>query len=90
MQKKVDALFISHLDKDHVNGLDRLLSLISVDTVFIPYSNDIVSVIDLVGADLENQLSTTLVESEYNPGIVVPEKGSIACSKGYLNGKKNL
>ena len=32
----IDALFVSHLDADHVNGLDRLLGLISVHTVLHP------------------------------------------------------
>ena len=71
----VDALFISHLDRDHVNGLDRLLSLISVNTVFIPYVNDIVSVLDLVGADLENQFSATLVEVSMTPELWFHRRG---------------
>ena len=34
----VDALFVSHLDNDHVKGLDRLLSVVKVDTVTSPTS----------------------------------------------------
>jgi beta-lactamase superfamily II metal-dependent hydrolase len=33
----VDALFISHVDRDHINGLDSLLSMITVKTVYLPY-----------------------------------------------------
>src|SRR5579871_5967577 len=29
----IDVLFVSHLDKDHVSGLDNLLPLIRADTV---------------------------------------------------------
>lgn len=32
----VDILFISHLDADHVNGIDLLLSKVEVDTVVLP------------------------------------------------------
>ena len=33
----IDVLFLSHLDSDHVSGLDELLLLCSVDTVVLPY-----------------------------------------------------
>lgn len=35
--KKINLLVISHFDLDHINGLDRLLSKTTVDTVIIPY-----------------------------------------------------
>ncbi|WP_159098072.1 MBL fold metallo-hydrolase [Parazoarcus communis] len=34
--RAVDILFISHLDADHVNGIDLLLSKVDVDTVVLP------------------------------------------------------
>ena len=34
---EVNVLFISHLDSDHVNGVDELLTHVSVDTVVLPY-----------------------------------------------------
>jgi len=33
-------LFLSHLDSDHVNGVDRLLSRVSVTEVVLPYLSD--------------------------------------------------
>jgi hypothetical protein len=36
-QHRVDSLFVSHLDLDHVNGLDVLLARVTVDTVVLPY-----------------------------------------------------
>jgi|GEM_PF-4382335 len=37
-QKKIDLLTISHFDKDHINGLPKLLKKFkTVDTVVIPY-----------------------------------------------------
>jgi len=35
--KQIDALVISHLHFDHVSGLDKLLKLIKVKTVYLPY-----------------------------------------------------
>src|SRR5215475_7403911 len=37
---EIDALFVSHLDEDHVVGLDRLLEFITVDTVYLPYVDE--------------------------------------------------
>jgi len=33
----IDILIISHFDKDHVNGLDKLLSGVKVEYAIIPY-----------------------------------------------------
>lgn len=33
----LDVLFLSHLDQDHANGTDKLLDLVQVDTVVLPY-----------------------------------------------------
>lgn len=35
--EKIDMLCISHFDADHVNGLEKLLSEFSVDTLVLPY-----------------------------------------------------
>jgi Metallo-beta-lactamase superfamily len=37
----VDCLFLSHLDSDHVNGVDRLLMATGVKEVVLPYLNDL-------------------------------------------------
>jgi|GEM_PF-1010272 len=34
---KIDLLVLSHLDNDHVNGVERLLANIDVETVMLPY-----------------------------------------------------
>lgn len=34
---RINALFVSHLDNDHVNGLDLPLGRVCADTVFIPH-----------------------------------------------------
>jgi hypothetical protein len=38
---EVDCLFLSHLDSDHVNGIDRLLMVTRVKEVVLPYLNDL-------------------------------------------------
>ena len=63
----VDALFVSHLDSDHVNGFDRLLSSVTVDTVFIPYVDNVVPVLDIIEADLDGTLTTALIEASIDP-----------------------
>ncbi|MDC0936196.1 hypothetical protein OAS39_07900 [Pirellulales bacterium] len=37
----INLLFVSHLDWDHVNGLDRLLAAAQADTVVLPYLSGI-------------------------------------------------
>ena len=55
--KPVDVLFLSHLDRDHVNGIDELLGATQVEEVVLPYLNDIDRLIAAVHADLNGQLS---------------------------------
>lgn len=38
---EVDCLFLSHLDSDHVNGIDRLLMATRVKEVVLPYLNEL-------------------------------------------------
>jgi glyoxylase-like metal-dependent hydrolase (beta-lactamase superfamily II) len=47
---RVDALFVSHFDKDHVNGIDALTSRMEVDTVYLPYINDDAILFDVLKA----------------------------------------
>ncbi len=37
----MDFLFLSHLDSDHISGIDRLLSKTHVREVVLPYLNEI-------------------------------------------------
>ena len=64
---RVDALFISHMDNDHVSGLDRLLSVVKVDTVYVPYINDVILVQEIIQAEMDGQLSASLIEATVNP-----------------------
>ena len=63
----IDVLFVSHLDHDHVNGIDSLLSRADVDTVYLPYVNDVSLVLDLLEADGETGLNGSLIEAALDP-----------------------
>ena len=72
---KVDALFISHLDNDHVNGLDQLLATTDVDTVYLPYVNDLCLVLDLLEIDSQLGLTGTLIEVALDPAGFFGRRG---------------
>ena len=66
---RVDALFVSHLDNDHISGLDRLLSAVKVHTVYVPYVNEVVLVLELIQAELDGAISVSLTEArDLGPG----------------------
>jgi hypothetical protein len=63
----INALFVSHLDRDHVNGIDILLSRADVNTVYLPYLDDYCLVLDLLEADRQGGLSGALIEASLDP-----------------------
>ena len=64
----VDAVFVSHPDSDHVSGLDRLLSAVKVEKVYVPYVNEVVLALELIQAELDGALSVSLIEASMDPG----------------------
>ena len=78
----IDALFVSHLHEDHVNGIDHLLGSINVTTVFIPYVSEAASVLNLIEADINGMLSASTYRSHNRPPILVRTQGRVASSKG--------
>ena len=64
---RLDALFVSHLHADHVNGIDRLLSSVNADTVYIPHVDTATHVLEILAADFENAASTSLIEARLDP-----------------------
>ncbi|MDE0164329.1 MAG: MBL fold metallo-hydrolase [Bryobacterales bacterium] len=64
---RIDALFVSHLDADHVNGIDRLLGSVSVGTVYIPYAGSVVPILEILEADAAGALSASLIEAHMDP-----------------------
>jgi beta-lactamase superfamily II metal-dependent hydrolase len=63
----IDALFISHLDDDHVSGLDRLLAGVKVDTVYIPHIENMFPLLDLLEAEKDGALSASVIEAAIEP-----------------------
>ena len=63
----VNALFVSHFHVDHVNGIDRLLGAVKVGTVYIPYVDPVMPILDLIEAEAEGALSASLIESRIDP-----------------------
>ncbi|MXZ81190.1 MAG: hypothetical protein F4Z15_07475 [Gammaproteobacteria bacterium] len=64
---RVDALFVSHLDNDRVNGLELLLDAVKVDKVYIPHANDTALVMGLIQAESDGTVSASLLEASLNP-----------------------
>ena len=63
----IDTLFVSHFDADHVSGLDRLLAVVEVGTVYVPYVDQSVLVLDLIEAEINGTLSASLIEASIEP-----------------------
>jgi len=75
---RVDALFISHLDSDHVNGLDYLLGTtdLNIDSIFLPYLTN-KDIILIVGHALsEGAFSGNLLEFVSNPSEWLTDRGA--------------
>ncbi len=64
---RVAALFVSHLDDDHVSGLDQLLGRIKVETVFLPYVTPAERVMILAEAVGTGKSSANLVQCISDP-----------------------
>lgn len=64
---RIDALFVSHLHEDHVNGLDQLLGSVRANSVFIPHLSVAAIVAGLVADAVDGALSYSLVEASLDP-----------------------
>ncbi|MDO6414386.1 hypothetical protein Q4F19_08335 [Sphingomonas sp. BIUV-7] len=59
----LDLLFLSHLDSDHVNGVDQLLSRVKVREVVLPYLSETALIATLVQDASRDRLSGVFVEA---------------------------
>ncbi len=71
----VDALFLSHLHEDHVNGIDLLLSSVNVDTVYMPYLDNLLPILDVIEADLQGTVPTSYIEAKIDPQLWFSRRG---------------
>jgi len=59
----IDLLFLSHLDSDHVNGIDLLLSQVRVREVVLPYLDEETIVVTIARDAARGTLTGVLVEA---------------------------
>lgn len=74
---QIDALFISHLHSDHVNGMDDLFSQAKVDTVYLPYLNSVERLLIVAQELASGKLGgSSYIELVLNPGRWFAERGT--------------
>jgi len=66
--KKIDALFISHLDSDHVNGIEHLLVQYEIESVFLPYLDNRTQWMVAARSMSESDFTANVGELLTNPG----------------------
>lgn len=65
---RIDALFVSHLDGDHVDGLDTLLARLNATTVYLPYLSASQRLLALAEAEAEDRrLTASFVQVQFDP-----------------------
>lgn len=65
---RLDMLFLSHLDSDHVVGVDKLLlAADSIDEVILPYLGDVEWALHLAAAVRRGSLSGTFIDLVASP-----------------------
>ncbi len=71
----LNVLFISHFDSDHVNGLDRLLSLVKTKTVVAPYLEPCERLLLVADAADSGSVDGTLVQFAADPVRWLGDRG---------------
>lgn len=72
----VDALFVSHLDGDHVDGLDLLLARTSVSSVYLPYLSAGQRLLLLASAeDSDAHLTGSFIQAQFDPASWFGSRG---------------
>lgn len=72
---KLDFLFLSHFDADHVNGVAKLLEKIDVETVVLPYLTGIDAFVVLAQGLLNDDCSSDLIETVIEPAVWFGRRG---------------
>jgi len=71
----VDLLVLSHLDRDHVNGVDKLLSVHDVATVLLPYLTPWERILLVARACDDGELTPTSQSMLFDPVAWFKERG---------------
>ncbi len=76
MVGKIDALFISHFDGDHVDGLDRLLARTQVSDVYLPYLDMATRVLTIVEEMMAGAVTATFIQAVLDPVRWLTDRGA--------------
>lgn len=75
-KEKIDALFLSHMHRDHVNGFDELLKRVKkIDQVILPYLDEYDQLAVLADYASHGPLTTDIIEMVTNPGEWLTRRG---------------
>jgi len=72
---RLDVLFISHLDSDHVNGLDALLTRVNANTVVLPYLDPFERILLVASALSTDSLNGLLLSFATDPVRWLEDRG---------------
>ena len=75
-KKKIDALFLSHMHRDHVNGFDELIKRVEIDRVILPYLDEYDKLSILADYESRDALTDDVIQMVSNPGEWFVEKGA--------------
>lgn len=64
---EIDLLFLSHLDSDHVRGVDQLLSATKVREVVLPYMNETMVLITIARDAARGALTGNFIDAATDP-----------------------
>lgn len=65
--KKVDAMIITHFDKDHVGGADIIIEQIPVEQIYVPdYQNNNKEYLEFLKSSSDEKSAITALNSEYS------------------------
>ena len=73
--ESLDLLFISHLDSDHVSGIDSLLASVATQNVVLPYLSNIERLIIVAQAVADGKLNGTLLAFARDPVAWLASRG---------------
>lgn len=73
---KLDALFVSHLDGDHVDGLDTLLATLEPAKVYLPYLDIVDRIAAVMEADDEGRLTASFLQAQMDPAGWFGDRGA--------------
>lgn len=71
---RIDAVFISHMDADHINGLDCLLNYCDVENIFVPLLSNEDKIEILLKNDSDGRLTEFNEKFVLDPQATVDEK----------------